>query len=56
MNEIFAETATGPPATKHGDIPIQALMTYPTHFWLNSQQQGMPLSTSISNAHSEKVY
>lgn len=51
MNEFFAETATRPPAAKHGDVPIQALMTHSTRFWLDSQQHGIPLSTSISNTH-----
>lgn len=56
MNESFAEAATGPPTAKHGDVSIQTLMAHSTRFWLDSQQHGIPLSTSISNTHNVKKY
>ena len=56
MDESFTDAATRPSSTEHGKIPVQAFVTYPAHFGFDAQQQGFPISGSISNAHGRKVY
>jgi len=56
MDEPFTKAATRPSSTEHGKVPVQAFVTHPAHFWFDTQQQGLPISGSISNAHGRKVY
>lgn len=54
MDEMFTDAATRPSSTEHGKVPVQTFVTNPAHFGFDTQQQGFPISGSISNAHGKK--
>lgn len=56
VDEMFTDAATRPSSTEHGKVPVQSFVTHPAHFGFDTQQQGFPISGSVSNAHGRKVY
>jgi len=37
MDEPFTDAATRPSSTEHGEVPVQAFLTYAAHFWFDPQ-------------------
>lgn len=52
MDKFIAEGAPGPATGEEGLIPIEPFVAYLAVPGFDPQQHGLPISTALSNAHS----
>ena len=52
MDKFIAEGATGPAAGEEGLVPIETFIAHLAVPGFDPQQHGLPISTTLSNAHS----
>ena len=56
MDELVADSATGPPTAQERLVPIEALFADFTIAGLDPEQHRLPLTAAFSNTHGEKKY
>ena len=56
VNKLLANGTPGPSTFEQGPIPIQAFSAHPTGLGLNSQDEGLPFSSTVSDTHRIQVY